>query len=251
MTPDELARREEANRDLLEALGQLSQYQQAPSDFLEQVMARAAQVPVPRRGWLALLTSVASWPTTVVARVACAGAFVLALVGAVPQYITWVNAYVLGVSAETVYQAKTQERLWHKNFACATQIDRSSSNYALIDGEHVQVVTWVCPSGDVLVTLEPQAHDAYRRSIWIPLSARRQMTQRSSWPTREAVAASEWVRSSQNAAPIVGVLCQKWLPDRLIKRRVQLADNRCFDEIVNPRTGQVMSRQDAPCDRTC
>jgi hypothetical protein len=47
------------------------------------------------------------------------------------------------------------------------------------------------------------------------------------------------------------VLCQKWLPNRLIKRRVQLADGRCVDEVVNPRTGRVTSRQDAPCDREC
>jgi hypothetical protein len=184
--------------------------------------------------------------------VALVAGFVLALIGAVPQYMTWINAYVWGIPSDTLYQAKVQERLWKKNFNCATQIDRSSSNYAVIDGERVVVVTWVCPSGDVLVTLESAGDESFQRSIWIPLHTRLQMTQRSSLLLPEAVAAGEgWLRLSQNAAPIVGVLCQKWLPNRLIKRRVQLADGRCVDEIVNPRTGQVLSRKNAPCDGEC
>jgi hypothetical protein len=50
---------------------------------------------------------------------------------------------------------------------------------------------------------------------------------------------------------MVEVLCQRWLPNRFIKRRVQLASGNCFDEIINPRTGEVLQRQKAPCDRSC
>lgn len=251
MTHDELTRREERHRDLIEALGQLSDAQRAPADFLERVLGRAAQLPPPRRGWLTWAWQRLAWPHTGVVRLALVVGVLVLLIGAIPQYLTWLNAYVLGVSSETVHQAQVQESLWQKNFACATEIDRSSRNYAVIDGERVVVVTWVCPSGDVLVTLEGAPEETSRRSIWIPLKPYRRTTRQLPLPLREAAAADEVLRLSQNAAPMVGVLCQKWLPNRLIKRRVQLADGRCFDEIVNPRTGQVLSRQEAPCERSC
>jgi hypothetical protein len=251
MTPDELTRQEEANRDLIKALGQLSQHGQPPPDFLDRVMARAVPLPPPHRWWFAWFPRVPAWPSPMTVRVALALTFVLALVGAVPQYITWINTYVLEEPPDVVYQARVQEQLWKKNFACATEIDRSSSNYAELDGEQVVVVTWTCPSGDVLLTVESPKDESFRRLIWIPLSTRRQMTYHFPWFVREAMAADGWLVVSQSAAQIAGVLCQRWLPNRLIKRRVQLANGRCVDETVNPRTGRVVTRQDAPCDRSC
>ena len=49
-------------------------------------------------------------------RLAGAVLIVLAVVGAVPQYIAWINAYVMGVPTERIYAARTQERLWKKKF---------------------------------------------------------------------------------------------------------------------------------------
>jgi hypothetical protein len=181
------------------------------------------------------------------ARLAVAVLLILVVMGAVPQYITWFSAYLLGVPADRVYEARAQEMLWQKNFACATQLDHNSSNYALIAGEHVVVVTWACPSGDVLVTVESATDESFRRSVWIPLKMRRRIAQHFPWTVREAVAEQAF----QQAAPMVGVLCQKWLPNHLIKRRIQLGNGRCVDEVLDPRTGRVVQRQPAPCDRAC
>jgi tetratricopeptide (TPR) repeat protein len=52
---DALARLEEANREVIAALGQLSHDIEAPPDFLARVLARADQRPAPRPGSLAWL----------------------------------------------------------------------------------------------------------------------------------------------------------------------------------------------------
>jgi hypothetical protein len=93
---DELARQEAANRELIAALGQLSEDVQAPTDFVVRVLARADQQPIlrPARGsWLGRLP----WGVDV----AVAAVLILAVVGAVPQYRTWFHTYVRGLpSAE-------------------------------------------------------------------------------------------------------------------------------------------------------
>jgi hypothetical protein len=94
---DTLERQETANREVIAALGQLSRDVQAPPDFLERVLARADQQSLrrpPRAGWLGRLP----WGVDV----AVAAVLVLAVVGAVPQYLTWFQTYVRGIPAETV-----------------------------------------------------------------------------------------------------------------------------------------------------
>jgi hypothetical protein len=248
---DELERQEQTARDLIEALAKMSHQTRASSGFVARVMARADTLAVPRPGALAWLTGGGGWLVAGGARLAVAALVVLALIGAVPQYITWIKALVMGVPADVLHEARMQENLWEKNFACATQLDRHSSNYAAISGEHVIVVTWACPSGDVLVTVESATDDVARRSVWIPLDARRQAVSLFDLAVHDAFAAAGAFQVSRRSVPMVTVLCQKWLPNRFIKRRVQLANGSCFDEVINPRTGRVVHRQEAPCDRAC
>jgi hypothetical protein len=91
---DALARQEEANREVIAALGQLARDVTAPPDFLERVLAKADQQAAPRPArvpWLGRLP----WGVDV----AVAAVLILAFVGAVPQYVTWFNAYVRGIPA--------------------------------------------------------------------------------------------------------------------------------------------------------
>ena len=99
----------------------------------------------------------------------------------------------------------------------------------------------------MLVTVESATDETFRRSVWIPLKTRQRLAQGFPWAVREAVAEE----SFQHAEPMVEVLCQRWLPNRFIKRRIQLADGHCVDEVLDPRTGRVAQRQPAPCDRAC
>jgi hypothetical protein len=103
--------------------------------------------------------------------VAVAVLLLLAMIGAVPQYALWIKAYAWGVPSDAMYTARIQERLWEKNFACAAQLDHSSSTYAALTGEWGTVVVWACPSGDVQVTVESPQEARSRRSVWIALDA--------------------------------------------------------------------------------
>ena len=81
---------------MIAALGQLSRDVQAPPDFVARVLAKADQQPIPRPKRLAWLGRL-PWGVDV----AVAAVLVLAVVGAVPQYLTWFNAYVRGVPADS------------------------------------------------------------------------------------------------------------------------------------------------------
>jgi hypothetical protein len=93
---DALERQETAAPEVIAALGQLSRDVQAPPDFVARVLAKADQQPVPRPkrpAWLGRLP----WGVDV----AVAAVLVLAIVGAVPQYTEWFNAYVRGVHTDS------------------------------------------------------------------------------------------------------------------------------------------------------
>ena len=103
---DALARQEAANCDVIAALGQLRRDVEAPPDFLARVLAQADQQPAPRPArvsWLGRLP----WGVDV----AVAAVLILAVVGAVPQYLTWFHTYVRGVpSAEDELIGRLQTR---------------------------------------------------------------------------------------------------------------------------------------------
>ncbi|GIX49655.1 MAG: hypothetical protein KatS3mg131_3866 [Candidatus Tectimicrobiota bacterium] len=237
MTPEELARREAAAHAQVAALRALAETERATPGFAARVLAaaggvrprRAAALPVPA-GLLVLLG--------------------LALLGAVPQYLAWFQALRLKVPPAAVAVARLQEQLWQRNFACAGQLDARSGNYAALTTEAVVVVVWACPSGDVLLTVESPAGAFPRRSLWIahddPLLRQGLATL---WPRLLPVAQA--AEKPRRPAPMVRVLCQRWLPRRLVWRHVQLADGRCQEEVVNPRTGRVVQRRLAPCALAC
>src|SRR5262249_2785559 len=94
---DALEQQEAAAHELIAALGRLPHEVQAPPDIGARVLAQAEPLPPPRLERLAWLHRL-PWGVDV----AVATIMVLAVVGAVPQYITWFHTYVQGRSAETV-----------------------------------------------------------------------------------------------------------------------------------------------------
>jgi hypothetical protein len=94
---DTLEQHEAAAHELIAALGRLSHEVQAPPDFVARVLAQAAPRPTPPPGPLAWLGRL-PWGV----EVAVAAVVVLAVVGAVPQYLTWLHTYVQGLPAQTV-----------------------------------------------------------------------------------------------------------------------------------------------------
>src|SRR5215813_13356752 len=82
-----------------------------------------------------------------------------ALIGAVPQYVTWIQAYRIGVPSNQVFSAQTQNELWNKNADCAKALPRP-----VTIEENILVSVNACPSGDVLVKVTyPSDKALYRR----------------------------------------------------------------------------------------
>lgn len=250
MTPDELKQHERTLRDLISNLKRVSNNIQPTNGFSDRVIIAAQQ--------RSLKTSRMTWirgrfrfTSSVPVRVAYVTILLIAMLGAVPQYNRWIDGFLLGVSSDHIREAKIQQTLWEKNFACATQLDQRANSYAAITNDHVVVVTWACPSGDVLITLESPTDEASRRSVWVPL---RHTHQSSAWLDSlipNANAAKLRSPERKQSAQMVTVLCQKWLPNRFIQRRIKLADNRCVEEVINPRTGDVIQRKKALCEAHC
>ncbi|PON15274.1 hypothetical protein C2W62_24675 [Candidatus Entotheonella serta] len=248
MRHDEFARHEADAHDLIEALGQLagSRDRQTAADFEAQVMARAAREPVPRRGLWSWLFDRLWIPESPPLQIALAALSVLILVGSVSQYVTWVNAYWMGIPPDELREARIQEHMWQKNFDCAAQLNHTSANYAAIAGDQVSVVTWACPSGDVLVTLASVSDEVSQRSIWVALDAPDIDVHLLDWLTPSAFAASP-DRMAQRQRPRLSVLCQKRLPKKRLLRRIQQQPGQCVDEVIDTRNGKVVERRKAPC----
>ncbi len=253
MIHDEFAQHEDDTRDLVEALGKLSRARQASPGFTARVMAQADEMPSPRRNPLFWLQSLPLWPTSPGLQVAVATFALVLMVGAVSQYVTWVRAGLLGIPSGAIREAQLQESLWQKNFDCATRLNQHSANYGAISGDEVSVVTWACPSGDVLVTLESLADsdDVIRRSVWVALEASQKTVSFFDGWVPMAFAASNPVQLAKQSNPVTGVVCQKRLPGKMVKRRVKRANGKCEDEWIKTTNGSVVKRKAAPCDATC
>ena len=251
MRHDEFEQHERAAGDIIHAIGRASDDIRVPPDFRAQVMAKAEPLTSPRPAHLHWRSVALTWMSARRLRVAMALVFVLALGGAIPQYATWFKAFTAGVPSTTLHTALEQERLWEKNFTCATQLDQNSKDYAAIAGDNVHVVVWACPSGDVLVTTESPQEIASPRSVWVPLALSPTGANLRLPLVRQAIAAAQRLPAGWRVGQITQVLCQKWLRDKRILRRVRLADGSCRDEVIDTRTGRVVRSRPAPCDPQC
>lgn len=57
-------------------------------------------------------------------------------------------------------------------------------------------------------------------------------------------------RESSYLAQARRILCQRWLRPYILLRRVRVTGG-CFDEIVDTRTGRILSSKPAPCNTFC
>lgn len=227
-----------ADRNLIEALSRLSRDAQAPPDFFRTVMARADRLGSPRRTFLNRFATWFTGPWPMGTRVAVTAVLVLILFGAIPQYIAWLRSYAVGTP---------QARLWEKNYACASNLDANATTHASFERGRVSAVMWGCPSGDVLVEVSSKDQLSGRR-VWIPLDPDEGLASRFPAPVATAFAGEKQsLRSNVHVAQTVRVLCMKRLRSGFIKRRIQLPDGRCRDEVIDTSNGRVVNANPAPC----
>ena len=89
----------------------------------------------------------------------------VALVGAVPQYSSWVTAAAKGLPllGDAKYARQESDKAWDRNLDCLTNIEHIKPNANTKYG--IDLVP--CPSGDILVTLTPLQSPGTHISRWI------------------------------------------------------------------------------------
>jgi hypothetical protein len=168
---------------------------------------------------------------------------VIALIGAVPQYLQWADAHRKGIPLnENVKTVLEQDSAWGRNIDCLRGIDHikpeASTNYK------IDLVS--CPSGDILVTLTPFQNPDQQVSKWIV--TKNLFTQvADSWFSTGA-----WAQGAAGA-PAAGAVQQRIVDTRkdgsVVTQRIQLSDNSCVDETIDAFTGRHVGRRPAPCSK--
>jgi hypothetical protein len=163
----------------------------------------------------------------------------ISVISAVPTYVEFVGSHWLDVPFGEYRLAKRENELWQENINCA-----AAPFDGLKNKHNVEVDAVVCQSGHVLVRVKPPDNKTKYR--WVPLET----------PAQQRTAVSVIPSAYAQALPDVGeiaqgnfvVICQQWLGNGMIRRRIHdLNGRRCFDEVVNTFNGQVVSTTAAPC----
>ena len=195
-----------------------------------------AQTPTPKRWWQWMLV----YPT-----------FIIALIGAVPTFTELYESQSKDVEFGDSKIAEMRNEMWRKNMTCGmAPLD------PLINEFNVAVDATICKSGDVLVrVITPNQKQFFE---WVSVDAM--------FPDRLAginlfssAVASEVAHTSvdqpnnsldgeifaQHYGPVV--LCQNWINNVMLVRRVSYPNQGCFYETINTFTGQVVNVTPAPC----
>lgn len=170
---------------------------------------------------------------------------IIAIAGAIPTVLGYYKSWQIGVPFDKTQIALEQNRLWQRNYECSKNEFRSVKN-----NHNIEVGTIICLSGDVLIKVQPP--DEKPVFWWVGLKT---------FESNDQAAIDLWfidrAQAEEMLAPIVVaqsnsvVLCQKWLNNGRLLRRIEIQGQGCFDEIVNTYTGQVEKRDSAPCDGHC
>ena len=172
------------------------------------------------------------------------------VVAALPAPMQLAGAMLLGVPYAEFLPALRENKLWKENLACA-----SAPFDGLATPQNLQVDAVVCQSGNVLVRVKsPNGSTAYR---WVPLES---VIDRSAGNGFSLISSAHAAGLPAGAAPLLPllaagggggsnfeVICQQWVGNGMVKRRIlDKGSGRCFDEVVNTYTGQVVSSTAAP-----
>jgi hypothetical protein len=177
------------------------------------------------------------------------------LVTAGPQWIDSARAMMQGINFGSVKQAKAQAALWRKNLDCA------AAPYSWFNSPgDIKVDATICDSGDIFVRASTPGNQQYFK--WLPLSDVVQgdeaggggvipQANAATLATRPPAApVSPAIAGVRLAQPVANVVCQKFLDDRRLLRRVKTPEG-CFDEVIDTFNGQVVSRKAVPCNPQC
>jgi hypothetical protein len=171
---------------------------------------------------------------------------IIALLGSLPTAINIFESIKLDVPLDEVDIAKKQVKLWNKNFECART---SPTHWSNVDENGVKVGVIICPSKDVLVSVNGNIQASYR---WIEYNTFEPTQPAANFFMSAAVAAEipPQIQVAQNNKEDT-LLCQEKQSDYRILRRIKNQDGACFDQTINLATGKVIKEVLVQCDSEC
>lgn len=178
----------------------------------------------------------------------------IALITAVPTWIEQYQKWNQNIMVHDLDVARRQAAFWAKNFSC------SQAPFAWYSSpSDVKVDATICNSGDIFV--HAVTPDNREHLYWVGLDEVLKRQAAAANPVVPAASAAtlpgplpfgtprpaaRLFHQSQAAV----VLCQKFLDERRILRRVQTPQG-CFDEIIDTYNGLVVEKKAAPCVPQC
>ena len=178
------------------------------------------------------------------------------LLTAGPLWIDQAKAAWQGISGGSVEEAELQNALWRKNMDCA------ASPYAWFNNpSNIKVDATICDSGDIFVRASTPSNGQFFK--WIPLSDVIEADDEGGgiFPPAHAAALpapvsaatvnpGQWMHRLAQPGGQANVVCQRFLDNRRLLRRVQTPQG-CFDEVIDTFNGAVVSRRPVPCTPQC
>lgn len=177
------------------------------------------------------------------------------LLTASPQWYDRARAAMQGIKGGSATDAERQAQYWRKNMACSTAPFAWFSNPS-----NVKVDATICDSGDILVRAVTPDNANFLK--WVPLDDVMKSATQGGGLIAAAHAATlsrrvtpgipkAWAQATVLLAqPQATVICQHFVDDRHVLRRVQ-TPNGCFDEVIDTYNGEVVKRTPAPCNPQC
>jgi hypothetical protein len=169
------------------------------------------------------------------------------LLTAGPMWIDQLRAISQGING-SARAAEAQNELWRKNIDCA------ASPYAWFNNpSNIKVDATICDSGDIFVRANTPDNTQFFK--WVPLDDVLKRAEASGGKgllgARLAIGPAPEARSMVHLAQGQAVIiCQKFLDNRRLLRRVQTPQG-CFDEVVDTFNGTVVSRTAVACSPQC
>lgn len=185
-------------------------------------------------------------------------ALFLSLAGNISHIPNLAAALQLGVPPHVAQEMREQADAWKRNEGCLGK----QRSVAKSQADELAISVTLCPTGDMLVSID----DADPQNVK-HVKLMRQWVQFNTQPGNSisellmprAIAATlnhtpqlQYSPSPATEIAQLTVICQKSLGQGRILRRLKREDGRCFDEIVNTFTGEVISQTPpTQCNSDC
>jgi hypothetical protein len=175
----------------------------------------------------------------------------ISLLTAAPTWYDKIGARLQDVKGNSLAAAQQQNMLWRRNLDCTAAPKAWVNNPS-----NVKIDATICDSGDIFVrAVTPDNGEHFK---WLAVNEILQqepvggssIIPGASAATLRAIAVPAAFSAMMPRAQAVTVLCQKFIDDRHILRRVQTPEG-CFDEVIDTYNGAVVKRAPAPCVPQC